>query len=414
MSPVVEFRSEQEKARVASNGKRWVEVLSHTDPKYGGLSSAVPALARRLSERSGWRVSLAAFCLPGEEYEPTGLSRDGLSFWPAGRLAWLKSPLFRQSSNALFTDLLRRGDGVHIHGLWEASTMLAASTAREVRMPYILSAHGMLEPWALRAGRAKKALYSALIERANVRGAACLHALTLAEAKQFIAFGARSPIAVIPNGVQVPERPDASLFFTRFPELHRKRLVLYLARLHRKKGPNLLIEAWSEVARHYPDAHLVLAGPDSEGTQVELQRLIEERDLGDSITFTGMLRDDAKWSALAAAECFVLPSFSEGLSVAVLEAMALGLPVIVTDACNMPEVEQAGAGWQVRPRAAELARALLELLAHSAEENNIIGGRAVQLVQSRYTWATVADQMSELYEWVLGGRMPTTFPMIQP
>ena len=210
---------------------------------------------------------------PDEHFRPLGYEGDRLSFWPVGRKPWLTDPDLR----ARFAAQLDGAAGVHIHGLWEQSTLIAARTARAKGIPYLVSAHGMLEPWALANKRVKKLVYAALFERSNIERAACLHALTQAEARHFIRFGAQSPIAVIPNGVDIPTEQDPTLFFRRYPEAVGSRILLFLARLHPKKGLDLLVESWSQLAREWPDAHLVIAGPDSEDTQARLERILEQR-----------------------------------------------------------------------------------------------------------------------------------------
>ena len=380
---------------------RWVEVVTHTDPKYGGLSSAVPALSGALARETGARITLEAFCAPGEAAVPNELAASEVGFWPMSRRQWMSRDLQRR-----FAAALRGADGIHIHGLWDSSTAVAARACRELKIPYVLSAHGMLEPWALRSARLKKLLYGHLIENRNVRGAACLHALTRDEAAQYRAFGARSAITVIPNGVSLPAHSDSKLFLDSFPHLRGKRILLFLARLHPKKGLERLVHSWRSIAASWPDAHLVVAGPDFEGMRARLEAVVQGDHLKHAITFAGMLRGDQKWSALRAAECFVLPSYSEGLSVSVLEAMGMGLPVIVTDACNMPEVEENGCGWQVSVSGDSLTKALLEFLSHSSTKNRALGFRGAELIQERYTWPKVARQMAEVYAWIQGGPEP--------
>ena len=393
---------------------RWIQVVTHLDSKYGGLSSAVPALGRALADSEHMDIVLAAFCAPGEDVRPAGLESDQLSFWPASRKAWMTDLLRGQTMHKELARRLHGASGLHLHGLWEQSTAVAAQAARQTGVPYVLSAHGMLEPWALANKRAKKLLYAGLVERKNVGGAACLHALTQAEAEQYFAFGARCPVAVIPNGVDVPEHAEATAFLARYPALQGKRIVLFLARLHPKKGLNLLLESWVALASRFPDAHLVIAGPDSEGTQARLTAFVIERGLEASVSFVGMLRGDDKWSALAAAEAMVLPSYSEGLSVSILEAMGLGLPVVITTGCNLPEVEEFKAGWQIEPVRDRLTAALAELLSNAPDENRAIGARGAALVKARFTWPKVAAQMAEVYRWVAGGPKPETVKMIFP
>ena len=389
---------------------RWLSVVSHLDPKYGGLSAVAPQLASRLRANDQIHTSLGAFCLEGEQYRPAAYPDLPITYWPTSRKAWLLDAALKRR----FFETVAAADGVHIHGLWEQSSLAAARTARSLAKPYIVSAHGMLEPWALAQSRLKKQVYAALFERGTLAGAACLHALTRAEARNYRDFGCKQPIAVIPNGVEVPGTLSAELFLEAYPALRGRRLMIFLGRLHRKKGVELLVRAWSQVRARVraggaggektaADACLVLAGPSEDDTRLRVEQLVQELGLGGEILFTGMLRPQMKWSALAAAECFVLPSYSEGLSIATLEAMGAGLPVIVTENCNLPEVVEAGAGWQVRAEQGDLGRALEAWLRNAPAANQALGQRGAELVAGRYSWTRVAAQMAELYTWVEGG-----------
>lgn len=388
---------------------QWLAVVSHTDPRYGGLSTAVPQGELEVAAQGETTLSLAAFCHPGERYAPPAFPGEQISFWPTSRMAWARSSQLRHQ----FAQEVDRVDALHIHGLWEASTALAARTAQAARKPYILSAHGMLEPWALAQGRLKKRIYAALLERQLVSRAACLHALTRAEAAQYRAFGARNPIAVVPNAVQVPASLSPTAFLEQFPQLHGRRLLLYLGRLHPKKGLDLLASAWTNLAAHFPEWHLVLAGPDAEGTAAKLRSAFAtEKELERSVTFAGMLGPEMKWSALAASEVFTLPSYSEGLSMGVLEAMGAQRPVVITRNCNLPEAAEVQAGWEIAADATSLEGALREAMESSPEENRARGRRAGYLVTSRYNPGVVARQMLEVYNFALHGILPTTVEMV--
>ncbi len=377
----------------------WLQVVSHLDPSFGGLSAAVPELAAAVAAQANFQTPIAAFHAPGEPCAAAGHTVTG---WPSSRLTWLRDRSLRQR----FEAEIGAAAGVHIHGLWEESTSAAAAAARRARRPYILSAHGMLEPWALRNKRLKKQVYAALAEHRNVREADCLHALTAAEVLDYRRFGARQPIAILPNGVTIPPSPGPETFLVQFPTLHGKRIVLYLGRIHFKKGLDLLVESWSAVSRQFPDAHLVLAGPDSEGTRHELERRIAAGGAGHAITFTGMLYGGMKWSAFAAAEAFVLPSYSEGLPVSVLEAMGMGLLVVVTTHCHLPEITEAGAGWEIPSEVQALTSVLQELLQNSPETNRERGERGPDLISERFSWQSIGRKMNDLYLWLDGGPTP--------
>ena len=387
---------------------RWISVVSHLDPKFGGLSAVVPDLARAVEATGRSKVNLEAFCLPDEHPAP-GLNVQNL--WPTSRRRWILSRILDRPLREAFHRTVRDADGLHIHGLWEQSTLAAAQAARRWRKPYIVSAHGMLEPWALRNKRLKKQIYASLFERQNLEGAAWLHALTAAEAQDYRRFGLRAPIAIIPNGVRLPDPAEVSAepFFESFPDLRGKRLLLFLGRIHFKKGLDLLVDSWSSLARRFPEAHLVLAGPDFEATRSAIEQRIQARNITDRVRFTGMLTGAQKWSAFRAAEAFVLPSYSEGLSVSTLEALGMGLPVIVTAQCNLPEVQEFNAGWQVQSEVGSLASAIEEWLTAPTDRSRAMGRRGQALVQERYTWEAVGGQMSDLYDAVLNGGTPESF-----
>jgi glycosyltransferase involved in cell wall biosynthesis len=137
-----------------------------------------------------------------------------------------------------------------------------------------------------------------------------------------------------------------------------------------------------------------------------LEGLVDELGIRHQVTFTGMLSGPMKWSALARASVFVLPSFSEGFSVAVLEALGMGLPVIVTEGCNIPEVSENGCGWVIEAKQSAVEVAIEESLRLAAHDRKMMGERGLALVASRFTWPVVGKQMAEVYRWVLGGPEP--------
>ncbi len=384
----------------------WMQVLSDLHPKYGGVSVAVPALANALAYE-GVQTSIAAFGRPDEQYVPPELEDVAVSHWPSSRKQWWSSSALQSA----YDDAFRSADGAHIHGLWQQSSIIASRNALAQRKPYIVSAHGMLEPWALGQHRLRKQIYSLLTERGILQNANCLHALTTAEAVAYRRYAGPRTVAVIPNGVSMPSGVSSALFLNAYPALAGKRILLFLARLHPKKGVDLLVRAFLKIASLQSDTTLVIAGPDADGMRAHLETLTASH--GDAVLFTGMLDAQQKWSALAAAECFVLPSYSEGLSMGVLEAMAAGKPILLTPQCNMPEVAAITAGWLVEPVLEELTEALRFILSRSPAQNADVGSRGRDLVRRNYTWQSVAQRMADVYGWLQGGPLPSTCEVLQ-
>ena len=384
-----------------------LNVTAHLDPAFGGICAVVPSLCSAVRLRTGARVGLAAFCEPGETFP--SIAGVPSRRYPLGGREWLRHASARHN----LSDQIRGADLVHIHGLWREHCTGSAWLARRWRKPYIVSAHGMLQTWALADKKLKKAVFSFVFERRNLARASCLHALTRAEVAEYRAFGIKAPVAIVPNGVDVPAVVSPEPFLNAFPQLRGRRLILYLGRIHYKKGVDLLCRAWAAMAGNWPDAHLVIAGPDFDNTRAGIERLVQERGIGQRVTFTGMLHGELKWSALEAAEFFMLPSHSEGLSVSVLEAMGRGLPVVVSEECNLPEVREHRCGLTIQPLEGQIREAMATLLSmHTAELKNL-GNKGRQLIRQRYSWETVAAQMGEVYQWILTGRLPANVEVSQ-
>jgi glycosyltransferase involved in cell wall biosynthesis len=386
----------------------WLQVLSHLDPRFGGIASSVPPFCAATQAESNYSCPIAGFCEEAElEYLPAKARSQAVSF-PSDRMSWMINMGLRQR----LRETIRAAQGVHIHGVWESHCAVTASIARASKRPYIISAHGMVDRWALRRKRLKKALYAALVEMGNLQRAACLRALTRDEADDYRRIGLKNPIAIVPGAVEAPAEVDADLFWNAYPNLQGQRIVLFLGRLHHKKGLHLLLQSWANVARSSGDLHLVIAGPDSENIGPSLERTIDDLNIRHSVTLAGMLAGPRKWSALAAADLFVLPSYSEGFSIAVLEALVMGLPVVVTHACHIPEVAEFKCGWVIEPEPAPLERALEEFFHLPALTAMQMGDRGKKLIEQRFCWPVVGRQMAQVYDWVLGGAKPADVEVV--
>jgi len=382
----------------------WLQVLSHLSPQYGGIAASVPRLARATEAASLHACPIVGFC-DGEELEQVPEERRvEMKIFPKSRMRWMVDASLHKSMKRT----VRAATGVHIHGVWETHCTVAASMARECKRPYLISVHGMLDRWALRQKRFKKALYAALVEIRRMQHAACLRALSSDEVDDYRRLGLTNPIAIIPNGIDVPPHASPNVFLSSFPELAGKRIILFLGRLHQKKGLELLLQSWSRVSSKADDVRLVIAGPDRDNLRPSLEKLADELKLRSSIIFTGMLPGEQKWSALAASSLFVLPSYSEGFSIAILEAMAMGIPVVVTTECHIPEVAIHDCGWVIEPAVVPLEGCLSSFLRLSSEETRLIGKRGRDLVSARFHSSVSGSRMAEVYDWLQGGSKPAT------
>ncbi len=381
--------------------RRILDVWAHVDPRFGGVGPAAASLATAVQSGSEWRSELLAVCNRNEPERhgdiPAAvqvISEEGTRPFADLRLV---DPL---------TQAIKKADVCHIHGIWLAHCMVGPHIAKEFRKPLVWSAHGMLEPWDLANKRLKKRLYSWLFQRRALQGASCLRALSEQEANDYRSYGLKNPIAVVGNGVAPISRVSPDAILQKYPQLNGKQVVLFLSRIHRKKGILELLRAWPSVVRKHADAHLLVAGADYEDTEGTARQMIQSLGIHQTVTFCGVLNGVGKLGALSAATLFCLPSHSEGLSVAVLEALSIGLPVVITKACNVDGVADTGAGYVTSADASALAENICAGLSLTQQGWRTMSESARLLARRRYDWSRIADAMKSVYEWLLGGPRP--------
>ena len=302
-------------------------------------------------------------------------------------------------------------DLVHTHGIWTYLSVVATrwSKSRDglTRRPYIVSTHGMLDPWALHNSRWKKIVVGFAFERRHLENAGCIHAINRAEAAAIRAFGLKNPVCVIPNGVQVPASNAANRTPPWTPLIvGDRKVLLYLGRLHPKKGLSILLRGWKEAFKHEKDWILVIAGWDQGGHRWELEQLTRELKISDSVHFTGPLFGEARDTAYQNADAFILPSLSEGQPLVVLEAWSYARPVIMTKECNLPEGFEKRAAIRMSATVEGAAEALGKLFALEKSALEEMGRRGRDLVIDNFSWSEIASQMFAVYKWLLGRSTP--------
>lgn len=332
-----------------------------------------------------------------EEDLPEGASELDVRVYRARTpMRWVFSPALYRALEEQARDF----DVVHIHSLFLFPQFAAFRGARRNGVPYVVSPRGSLDPYLRRKSRAAKAIAAALWQRGMLEGASALHVTSDEESRLVRDVARLVPRAVIPNGIRwaaYQDLPPASEFRDRHLAGGAAPLVLYLGRLSPKKGLDVVIRAFAIAQRSVPDARLVIAGPDDDGMLPRLQSIAEQEGVADSVTFTGMLRGREKFSALAAATIWALPSHTENFGIAVAEAMAAGLPVIVSPGVNIaPEIEAADAGVVCEQSAAAFGAEIASLLRDEARRVEI-GARARAFAR-RYDWDVVAPQLASMYE----------------
>ena len=298
-------------------------------------------------------------------------------------------------------------DLVHTHGIWTYLSVATVGWSKSndgiTSRPYLVSTHGMLDPWALHNSRWKKIMAAFVFERRHLENAACIHAVNNAEAAAIRTFGLRNPICVIPNGIEVRANNAAD----RVPPwaadmVGSRKVLLYLGRLHPKKGLSILLRGWKEASKREKGWVLVIAGWDQGGHRGELEQLVRELKITDSVQFAGPLFGEERETAYQNANAFILPSLSEGQPLVVLEAWSHGRAVLMTPECNLPEGFEKGAAVRMNATVEGAAEGLRRLFALDGPALQEMGRRGRDLVIANFSWPQIASQMFAVYNWLLG------------
>lgn len=284
---------------------------------------------------------------------------------------------------------------LHDAGIWLPSNRYVAAVARKLGIPRMVSPRGMLSDWALNHSGWRKKVVWRLHQKRDLESASMLHATAAEEAEEFRSIGLCRPIAVIPNGVDLPSVDDRARC-----EPRTWRTALFLSRLHPKKGLLDLIAAWAVVQP--AGWRLVIAGDDEGGYRRVVEDAVNAAQRENEIEFVGAVADAEKWNLYARADLFILPSYSENFGIVIAEALAAGVPVITTRATPWMELERNDCGWWIEVGTAPLISALHEATSATDGRRRAMGDRGRDLVKMRYSWGLAAEKMLACYRWLLG------------
>lgn len=391
----------------AVNQPQVCHVVASINEQTGGPAFSVTSLAEALSKQG---ILSHLFTL---DYRQCGnqatVVGTKLHSYPATPLARYLRGFQPNASRALWQLASTELDLIHNHGLWMFPNLYARQSAMGNCLPLLISPRGMLESWSLKRSRIKKWLAWLLYEQRNLSSATTFHVTSVEEASSLRRLGFLQPIALIPNGVHLAcfgERPSREILSQSFPELAEQKWLLFLSRIHPKKGLDNLLQVWQKLAVKFSDWHLVIAGPNLIGYQAELELLTAELVLSQRVTFTGMLTGERKKAALGNADLFVLPTHSENFGIAVAEALAHAVPVITTKGAPWQDLSTYECGWWIEDNQQALASALAEGMQMSVQERQVMGLRGRNLVETKYSWDFIAKEMASVYHWILGGGTP--------
>jgi glycosyltransferase involved in cell wall biosynthesis len=399
-----------------------LHVIDSINLTQGGPSVSVPALAAAQAKQ-GHRVTIACrdYAYLGPMAEAVGVEVRSVpsSRWRKGQGGWGCS--FRR----LVEKEAAKADLVHNHGVWLAANYYARRAAVKAGKPLVISPRGMLEDWSLRRAVVRKFVAWQLFERKNLESAALFHATADSEAEAIktalrikMKIKIKEPrIVVAPNGVDIPERiPNREALEARFAKLRGRRWILFMSRVHPKKGLLELAKAWMQIRESNPGWELVIAGPEQDKGYAEKVRA----ELKGEGVWTGELGGEEKWAALGQAEFLVLPSHSENFGIVVAESLAAGRPVVTTNktpwGAARSEIKMkikikennGGESMNLEERkcgvickVTDLKRGLERMLQSSDKEREEMGAKGREWMKKEFSWQAGAEKLTSAYRQIL-------------
>ena len=366
------------------------QVVAGLDAQDGGPAYSVPRLSAAL-EKCGLHQTIHAVG------SSASIANSAIQFCAQDFVAvpGLRSLRLSSSLKRALDSRAQAADLIHAHGLWLMPNVYAGWASQNAAKPLVVSPRGMLAPAALKFSRGKKRLFWHLLQHRAYARAALWHATSSEEAQDIRNFGIRAPIAVIPNGIDLPP------IVAQHPESATCRTVLFLSRLHPKKNIPVLLEAWRRINKQAPNWQLVIAGPDERDYAAQLKVQVANGNI-QRVQFVGPVYGATKDALLQNAELFVLPTLSENFGIAVAEALASGVPAIVSKGAPWPGLETERAGWWIDHGVESLVKALLEATDMPVAERRAMGSRGRQWMARDFGWDAIAHQMAAAYGWVLG------------
>ena len=384
-----------------------LHVVPSLSPSMGGSTQAVLNMVRAL-RKNGVDAEIATTNHNGHSTMKvplgTRVEYEGIPVWFFQSFVFpMKEFIYSQSLGQWLRKHIRDYQLLHNHYLFSFAPSYAATIARSQRVPYIVRTLGHLSPWALEQSKAKKKLYLLLIERSNLNQAAAIHCTSEGEAKDVSQLAFQTPVVNIPLGVNEPRLvPEARQRLRgQFKIADERPVILFLGRLHPKKRPDLLLHSLARLLKSGNSPHLLLAGSGEKAYLQYLEQLVSRLKLNDYVSFAGFVVGEGKALLLQGSDLFVLPSYSENFGISVAEAMAAGLPVIVTPEVQIaPEIAKEKAGLVAEGTVDALSGALKQLL-DSENLRRDMGFNGKQLTRRLYAWDIAARKITALYTSVI-------------
>ena len=371
-----------------------IQVVPRAFSNANGVSVCVQSMCYGL-HNAGVKVSLHALDTPPDAvfpFEAVGYNRSAFPCRAIGR----SQDMLRGLQNAC-----KDADIIHTNGLWMMPTVYPEWARRGTCCKFVVQPHGALAAWSLRRSRLKKLLFGTAFQNRVLSKADMWVATAQEEAEDIRRLGYRQPIAVLPNGVDIPTgiKTDRS----------NRRRMFFLSRIHPKKNVAMLLRCWARIEDRFSDWDLAIVGPDKDNPYAEEMKMLAKSLSCKRVTFVGELRGKEKYDFMAASECEVLPTFSENFGMVVAESLACGTPVICSKGAPWEGLVKECCGWWIPINETILEETMCKAMDLPREELLRMGENGKAWMKREFEWPAIASKMKSAYEWLITGQAKPEF-----
>ena len=381
-----------------------INIIENLDDTYGGPAKSVPYMCKYLNDID---IETEMLSVKYNKNEHNSIVDKYKLHWQSFRYNFVQKLRYSKGLKNYLNNCLKKENDIilHTHNSWNYIPYIAYKMSIRHNVPLIMAIRSSLYKWSLSQNRLQKQIALVLFQKSALKDATCIHITEPKELDAVRSLGIKTPVALVPNGVEFDEFKNLKNKINSKKSLKLdvdKKYILFISRLHPKKGLEYLVNAWIKLAQVHRQWDLLIVGPEYDKQYIEEIKVnIKNNNLEERVIFTGMLKDQNRVDAFGASDLFALPSHTENFGIAIAEAMVAKLPVITTHGTPWQEIEKYNAGWWVELNQENIDNALEKALSCSDDELKQKGLNGYELIQ-KYEWKYQAKKMKQVYEWVLG------------
>ncbi|GAA0827785.1 hypothetical protein GCM10009112_07350 [Marinomonas arenicola] len=379
-----------------------ISVIENIADEYGGPANSLPNMLEAI--RSELSIESLIYSISSSKNERNEfIERFSIPWTRCQKIGFDKLKYSAEIKKKLSSDMAN-DDILFSNNLWNYPAYLSAKLAKKYKLPHIVSIRGTLYPWSLDQSKLSKKIAWNFFQKKSLQQASLIHVTCSEEYNAVRKLGITTPIAIVPHGINYDDYQDLPKKNNAIEYLglnQDKKYILFMSRLHKKKGLDLLLELWPELVNKFPDWCLLIVGPDYSDYTDSISKLAIENDIVGNIKTLGMLTGDKKKCVLAASEFFVLPTYTENFGVVIGEALAAGLPTITTTGTPWSEIGTYNCGKYINLSKENIRQALQEMMCMEEESLNVMSDNAKLLIKNNYSWSAQAIKFGQALDFIL-------------